>query len=99
MSIDRDLRHVGELMAIRMLLAECFAELARLNEAPSTFIATARARLLRRMSDMDPISADTNNVVQASCAASIASVLSLARRAAVAQLPTKAPVRRRARPK
>ena len=101
MSIDRDLRHVGELMAIRMLLAECFAEVARTEESPSAFIATARARLLRKTSEMDPISADANNVVQASCAASIASVLSMARRIAVERLPrpatAKPPARRKSR--
>jgi hypothetical protein len=101
MSIDRDLRHVGELMAIRMLLAECFAELARAQESPSAFVATMRARLLRRASDLDPITADANNVVQASCAASIASVLSMARRLAVERLPSaavaKPPARRRRR--
>ena len=101
MSIDRDLRHVGELMAIRMLLAECVAELARTQDSPSTFVATVRARLLRRVNEMDPISADANNVVQASCAASIASVLSMARRVAVERLPraaaTRPPDRRRSR--
>jgi hypothetical protein len=97
MSIDRDLRHVGELMAIRMLLAECFAELARSQESSSAFIATARARLLRRMGAMDPVSADDNNVVQASGAACISAVLSQARQLAVARLPTKAPLRRRGR--
>jgi hypothetical protein len=97
MSIERDLRHVGELMAIRMLLAECFAELARSQESPSTFIATAQARLLRRMGDLDPVSADDNNVLQASGASFIAAVLSQARDLAVAQLPTKPPVGRRGR--
>jgi hypothetical protein len=94
MSIERDLRHVGDLMAIRMLLAECFAELARSQESPSTFIATTKARLLRRMGDLDPVSADDNNVLQASCASCISSVLSQAQDLAAAQLPTKPPVRR-----
>jgi hypothetical protein len=97
MSIERDLRHVGELMAIRMLLAECFAELARPQESSSVFIATTRARLLRRMGDLDPVSADDNNVLQASCASCISSVLSQARDLAIAQLPTKPPVGRRGR--
>ena len=97
MSIDRDLRHVGELMAIRMLLAECFAELARTQDSPSAFIATARARLLRRTNDLDPITADANNVVHASCGASIASVLSMARRIAVERLPSAAPAKPPAR--
>jgi len=99
MSIERDLRHVGELMAIRMLIAECLAELAKAQASPSTFIATVRARLLRRTSRLDPVSADSNDVVPASCAASIAAVLSMARRIAVERLPdgpaAKPPARRR----
>ncbi len=91
MANDRDLRHVGELMAIRMLLAECLADAARGQDSASAFLAAMRARLLRRTRDIEPIHDDPDSIVQAACAANIAQVLRVAHGLAIASRPAAPP--------